>query len=43
MAKDFGISKSDFEGKVYDLMKRDRRFLEDLASGKVRAKSAYRF
>lgn len=43
MAKDFGIPKKEFEGKVYDLMKRDRRFLEDLASGKVRAKSAYRF
>ena len=43
MAKDFGLSNKEFEGKVYDLMKRDRRFLEDLASGKVRAKSAYRF
>ena len=43
MAKTFGIPKKDFENKVYDLMKRDRRFLEDLASGKMRAKSAYRF
>ncbi len=43
MAKDFGLSNKEFEGKVYDLMKRDRRFLEDLASGKMRAKSAYRF
>ena len=43
MAKDFGISKKDFESKVYGLMKKDRRFVEDLASGKMRAKSAYRF
>tara|TARA_R110000796_G_scaffold55882_4_gene129822 strand:- start:4330 stop:4818 length:489 start_codon:yes stop_codon:yes gene_type:complete len=43
MAKDFGLSNKEFEGKVYDLMKRDRRFLEDLASGRMRAKSAYRF
>ena len=43
MAKTFGIPKKDFENKVYDLMKRDRRFIEDLASGKMRSKSAYRF
>jgi|TARA_R110000744_G_scaffold355827_1_gene462444 hypothetical protein len=43
MAKDFGLSDKEFEGKVYGLMKKDRRFLEDLASGKMRAKSAYRF
>ena len=43
MAKDFGLSDKEFEGKVYSLMKKDRRFLEDLASGRMRAKSAYRF
>ncbi len=43
MAKNFGIPKKDFENKVYDLMKRDRRFIADLASGKMRAKSAYKF
>tara|TARA_S200002703_G_scaffold14227_2_gene12280 strand:+ start:4814 stop:5302 length:489 start_codon:yes stop_codon:yes gene_type:complete len=43
MAKDFGIPKKDFESKVYDLMKRDKRFVQDLASGKMRSKSAYKF
>lgn len=43
MAKQFGIKEKDFEKTVYDIMKRDRRFIEDLASGKMRAKSAYRF
>lgn len=43
MAKDFGIPKSQFENKIYNLMKKDSRFLQDLASGKFRAKSAYRF
>lgn len=43
MAKQFGIKEKDFEKTVYDIMKRDRRFIEDLASGKMRAKSAYKF
>lgn len=43
MAKDFGIPKKDFEAKVYGLMKKDKRFIADLASGKMRAKSAYKF
>ena len=43
MAKDVGLSGKDFESKIYGLMQKDTSFLRDLASGKLRAKSAYRF
>ncbi len=43
MAKDFGISNQNFEKTIYNLMGKDTSFLKDLASGKMRAKSAYRF
>lgn len=43
MAKEFGISNSNFEKTIYNLMQKDTSFLRDLASGKMRAKSAYRF
>ena len=43
MAKDAGLSPKDFEGKVYDMMKRDNSFLKALASGSLRSKSSTKF
>ena len=36
MAKDAGLSSKDFEGKVYDMMKRDNSFLKALITQRAK-------